>query len=697
MARDRLNLDFETYSDLDLSKTGVGVYARHSSTEALMAAFSLNGSPVGQCSFVEGEDWPREIAEALDDPDVEKWAWNAPFEIAILRHTMKRKVDLTQWFDTMVQASYCSFPGSLERAGPAMGFPEEMCKMTDGKRLMRVFSFPHKPTKANPTTRNFFYHNLPKWRLYLEYNRRDVEIEKEICDWLQPYRMPDWEWDLWRMDQDINERGLPINLAMVANALEVYGAAYDEGLVQMRELTGLSNPMSTQQLLPWLRERGYPFDDLKKGHVSRAVDFFEKPPESWGDNQTAAYTGNRELLEVLMLRRDLARTSIKKFNALEAATQPEDGVIRGTLQFYAAQRTGRWGGRLFQPQNLARPEPELANNIETHARNVELLDYESLKLLYPNVFDLLASTIRPAAQAPEGYVILDADLNAIENRVLGWIADCQKILDVFRNKMDPYIAFAVYLYEMGYEELWHEYKVLGNKGKRTISKPGVLGCGYMLGAGKEFENEQTGEMEATGLLGYAWNMDVKQFTLEDSEASVETFRREFSEVKDYWYGVERAMKHVIRSGEPQQYGHVWIDLKDDFCRIELPSKRHLHYYKPRVERKMMPWKKEKDVITYMNQNERKQWARVSTHPGKITENIDQAISRDLLAHGLNIAFDRGLDIRLHVHDQIVALSEEDKAERNLEILIDSMEEQPWWADGLPLGSEGFTCKMFQKD
>lgn len=697
MAKDILRLDYETFSMVDLKKVGGGNYFRDPSTEALMVAYEFNGGPIEQISYAEGEDESKWFQEAMIDPDVEKWAWNAPFEIGIRRHTQKQPVDLRQWRDTMVLAAYCSFPMQLEKAGPALGFPEEECKMPQGKVLMRRFSFPWKPTKTMPNrTRINWWDDPVRWNLYLEYNRRDVAIEGKIGRRLMRHN---WEplWEQWVLDQEINERGLPINLNMVRNANAVYETAYEIGFNRMRELTGLDNPMSGQQLIPWLIERGYPFSDLKKGHVQRSRAFIDNPPDMWSDEEVADYQSDDAYREVLDLRLELSRTSIKKYDALERATHKEDSVIRGTLQFYGAMRTGRWGGRIFQPQNLARPNPEFEEGIQLHAEHVEKLTYEQLSLLYHNLFDLLASTIRPAAQAPEGYLFADADLNAIENRVLGWLARCDKILDVFRNGRDPYIDFATYLFDTPYDVLWAEYKA-GDKSKRTIAKPGVLGCGYMLGAGKERENYQTGEMEATGLLGYAWDMHVKHFTLADSELSVETFRREFKEVKDYWYDIERECKTCVKYGETVEFDHLTFDMTDDdFLRMRLPSGRHLHYYKPRLQKKMMPWGKEKLQITYEGVNDKKQWVRMGTHPGKLTENADQAISRDLLMHGMKLALENGLDVRLHVHDQNVALVREETADKDLELLQQCMEDRPSWAPDLPLGSGGFTSKVFKKD
>lgn len=704
MPKDVLSLDFETFSDVSLPEVGADVYTRHPSTEVLMGAYKINDREIAQWSEAEGEDPPAELTEALDDPEVEKWAWNSAFEMQVIQNVWKRPVDVTQWRDSMVLAQLCGFPGQLEKAGPAVGLPDVKLKITDGKKLMRVFSMRQKSRRKatmGQMIRTHWYDNLPKWESYLEYNRGDVVTETEVKKILLPFAPAADEWALWHLDQTINQRGLPINLEMVRNASAVYHESYDIGFRVMQQITGLDNPMSPKQILPWLQANGYMFDDMLKGHVKQARSYFETKPEHWEQDQWEEYCANTDLLDVLDLRLELSRTSIKKFDALLRATVPQGngyyGLLRYTLQFAGAPRTARWAGRLFQAQNLPRPEKAYEKEIEIHAANVARLDRESIELIYPNTFNLLASTIRPAAQAPEGKVFIDADLNAIENRVLGWLARCEKILRVFKMGRDPYVDFATYLFHQPYDVLIAEYKG-GNGAKRTIAKPGVLGCGYMLSAGKVFENRKTGEIEATGLLGYAWDMGVKHFTLKDSDHSVKTFRREFSEVKDYWYGIERAAKKAIRTGRRVVFDQVAFDIKGDFMRMELPSGRFLHYYKPRIEKRKAPWGDMKDTITYMGVDDKKQFLRLTTHPGKLTENADQAISRDLLAHGMMLAHRRyGLDIRLHVHDQIVALADEDRADEQLAQLIECMEEQPRWAKDLPLGSAGFTSTVFKKD
>ena len=1001
-----MHYDYETFSEQDIKVVGGSRYARDPSTRILMGAYKFdNSKKIRQFAPEEGDDIPAEFEDALADERIQKWAWNAVFELNIGENA-GLPVSHLDHFCTMVAAMSMSFPGKLSAAGKAIGLPEDKQKNARGLALIRKFCKPNKPTKKNPSGLWTFENAPDDWDEFLEYNVDDVIAEFAIYRRVERWLPPESFWAEWREDYEINRAGLPMNRAMIENAQRIYEKGLEVKFKEMREITGLANPNSNVQLLPWLQEEGYRFDDLKAAHVKR-----EKEALNEAVTNGEAHPAEIEALyRVLELRADTSMTSIKKFDALLRAMDDDD-TLRFVLQFNGAQRTGRWAGRIYQPQNLPRPERMFEKGIETWAKLVETLTYEQLDLLVTEIFDLLKSCIRPAAQAPEGYVFIDADLNAIENRVLGWLARCEKILRVFELKRDPYIDFATYLFHESYDALWHEFKVEGKKEKRTIAKPGVLGCarpdvwvltnsgwkylievedddllwdgeswvrhegvvfsgekdwfsyqgvgltpdhkvlekegtwvaageldlrgwktardtavglssdtwkiveatakstcadaavvdapsrnvsttfylidrngavsivrerlgvkseaaltpgstikwqtvstqydpdvkirktetmqgmavgasnvdfpgqmnlcdtlskfwarmgrlkstesemtatthpetcvsqteacktvtsripiessikvgftppksfdacsplntetpaqspekrvrecqpkrssqtkinvgvrmvfdiagagpnqrftiwsedgpliihncGYMLSAGAAFENKKTGEIEATGLLGYAWNMGVTQFTSDQSSLSVTTFRREFIEVKEYWYEIERAMRRCIKNRRPVDFDHVRFVWDDPFVRMVLPSGRSLFYADAEIRRVKAPWGDYKPTITYMGLDDRKMWTRLSTHPGKITENADQAISRDLLMHGISIARRRGVDVRLHVHDQIIGLVKEDDAERQLAILIDSMEQRPKWAPDLPLGSEGFITKVMKKD
>ena len=699
----KVSIDFETFSVVSLPTVGTSVYSRHESTEVLMAAYAFDDGPILQWVPAEGEPMPVDLEEAYEEAEqetsqVEFWAWNVPFELNVTRNTMRRKTLTRNWRDTMVAAMHCSLPGKLEKAGEIIKLPMEQQKNRRGKALMRKFSFPAKPTKTKPDrTRNYWFEYHEDWQEYLSYNRSDVVAERGIRKRLGNYMMPDYEWQNWLLDQAINERGLPINLNMVRNAIALYEEGYNSGTDEMREITGLANPNSLTQLLPWLQDNGYMFDDCKKGHIERAKMAFEVKPEHWTEPQWEAYQQNVNLYDVLTIRQEVSRSSIKKYYALERATDQEDGRLRYTLQFNGAPRTGREAGRIFQPQNLLRPVKAVEEAQEALAYAIEHLSGSELRLVFGNLFDALASGLRPTLQAPDGYVFIVSDLNAIENRVLGWLADCDKILEVFRLKRDPYIAFASYLYGIPYEELYHEYKVLKIGTNRQIAKPGTLGSGYGMGAGHIIVNNSTGEIEATGLLGYAWGMGVKSFTEADAKHSIDTFRREFKEVKDYWYALEGCAIRAVRTGKEQNLGPIGFDMKGPFLRMILPSSRPLYYLRPKVMACQTPWGATKMQLTYENQDERKQWARTKTTGGKLVENADQATSRDILWHGLRNAEKENLQVVLHVHDELVALSTEDRAEEELKVLVQCMEDQPSWAKTLPLGTGSHITKCYKKD
>lgn len=693
---DYLFNDFETFSTADLTKVGSSRYSRHPSTEALMLGYALNDGPIRQWVPAEGEAMPAELREMLFDPSIRKSAWNAAFEKYIWRNVLGVDTPDDQWSDSMAVAFSLSLPGSLADAGQVLGIAADKQKDRRGKALMRKFSMVRKPTKANPKTRIRWDDDPLDWLDYLTYNRQDVEAERAIWRKIRKWDLSEEERQVYLLDQEINSRGMPINLAFVRNAIAIRDQVKDAMVDRMRELTGLANPNSTAQLLPWLQERGYPFDDLKKGHVERAAERAVREAEQLGDNARAFHADYQEVLD---LRSQVSKTSVTKYDALLRATDT-DGFLRQTFQYAGAGRTWRWAGRIFQPQNLAKPDKSLEKTVEDIVRHVEKLNAAEIQLVYPKPIIVLSSAIRGAVQAPmvdgEEGIFCDVDLSAIENIVLGWMAGEQKILRVFEEGRDPYLDFAQYLFGMAYDDLLIEFEA-GKKGKRSLSKPGVLGCGYMLSAGAIFENETTGELEATGLLGYAWNMGVREFTLEDSKLSVTTWRATYDRCVDYWKLIDNAAKRCMRTGNRTEAGPVSFRLDPPFLKMVLPSGRELSYVRPRLELKETPWGEMRETLTYEQKNDKNQWARVGTHPGKLTENADQAIARDLLAHGMLLAKARGLDIRLHVHDQLLTLGRKSRAARDLEILTDCMRARPKWGQDIPLNTGGFTSPIFTKD
>jgi len=672
-----LGLDFESRSRADLRKVGTSRYARDPSTRALMLAWAIDDEAVDVVSFAEGQKAPLRLREALRDPHVIKRAFNAAFEKAILKHVFGIAVPHEQWRCMMVLAYSLALPGSLEAAGAVVDLPADKHKLARGKALIRKFCRPRKPTRTKPWEWCDHTTDAADWAEFLDYCKQDVEAERALWRRLRRWDMPTHEWALWFLDQEINEAGILIRLPLVHNAIKVAADVTASRLAEMKVLTGLENPNSGVQLLPWLRDRGYPFEDLKKGHVARARDAIEPGP----------------VRRVLELRQEVSKASVKKYAALAAATD-DDGFLRGALQFAGAGRTSRWSGRRFQPQNLSRPVAYLENYQEQAVKDLEYLSSDLIELLYDKPMDVLSTCVRPVVQAPDGYLLVDADLNAIENRVVGWIAGDQKILGVFRDGRDPYVDFATYVFRASYDVLWAEYKA-GDKVKRTLAKPCVLGAAYGLSAGEERENETTGEIEATGLLGYARNMGV-EMTPDQAAHAVSVWRATYSDVVDYWYALDRAGRRCIRTGASQRVGAITFDRSGPFMRLRLPSGRALHYCRPRIEPRNMPWGEIRPTITYEGLDDTNHWVRIATRGAKLTENIVQAISRDLLAHGMRQAHRCGLDIRLHVHDEIIALAPENKAERALVTLKECMSEPPPWAGDLPLEAEGTVTRIFVK-
>lgn len=700
----RWHHDFETFSHADVTKCGASRYARDPSTEALMLAYAFDDEPVKQWVPAEGQPMPAEVEDAVMDDRIRKYAWNKSFEWNIWTHSLGMETPHTAWRDPMVMALSLSLPGKLSKCGQVLRIDEKYLK-TDGHRLINWFSKLRPATKTMPERRVHFHQKWDKWQEFLEYNRMDTESERKIYRILRKYDLPDHEWELWHLDQEINSRGMPVNMEMCRNVIEIRDEIVSDRLDEMHEITRLENPNAQAQLLGWLQDQGYPFNDLKAGHIRRAMEKFDQMVErGQRPNQSEDYR------RVLELRSEVSRTSTKKFDAVASHTD-EDGNLRNCFQFTGAGRTWRWAGRVFQPQNLAKPTKELegltwgdtpgghkyvtgGTQIEA-AKLLEQLTAEGVDMLFDKPVDAISGAVRTVVQAPPGYVFIDADLAAIENVVLGWMAKDPKILRVFRNGLDPYVDFATYLYGKSYDELFGEYKA-GDKGKRTIAKPGVLGCGYMLGAGKQFENRQTGEIEATGLLGYAWNMGVK-LTPEESEKSVRIWRETFKEAVSFWYDLQRAAFKTMRTKEEVVCGEVSFDRKGPFLRMNLPSGRSLHYLRPRLEDVLAPWGEYKLSLTYEGLNDKYQWDRISTHPGKLTENGDQAIARDILASGMKKAAKAGIPVVMHIHDQIVGLVREEDADDALTTLIQCMTDRDDWMGDMPLKVAGHISKWFVKD
>jgi hypothetical protein len=1004
-------IDFETFSHADINKSGVHRYATHPTTEVLMLAWVVDPSPditeadVSQWVPAEGQPMPQELAELLDDPTVILEAHNAPFERLIFKHVMGRDIETRRWRDTMVRALYAGLTGALDKAGAIVGLSEEKAKLRRGKALLKKFCTPAgapKKGRAEVEQARLFEDTLDPervypgaapqdWEEFKLYNRQDVVATVHLAYALRAVKVPDHLWEQWFVDQAINDRGVPTNRRMVCNAIRLYEEEKTRLMGELRKLTGLDNPNSGKQMLPWLRQRGYVFDNLRKESVTAMLARDGVSPE---------------LRQVLEIWQRAALRAATKYSAILAGLSDDDHQ-RHVLQFWGASRTGRWAGRRFQPQNLPRPPgyynpPPMDKARRTYEGYVKVVEVSSAQgaALVDDVPTLLKSCLRGVAQAPEGHVFIDADLSAIENIVLGWSAGEEKILRVFREGRDPYVDFATYMFGQSYDEIAEEVFVRKNKKKRTIAKPGVLGCfgpdtevltangwqriteitpetilfdgvgyytsdgcydmgvkevvdlsgvwatpdhrvlgergwitvetlksdpenynsarrmaetllsniwgcspvqgsgivsgatkgmnlsgdgvaplirarrawggvhmgiktcrggwsrfwrivstplkrgainpmrknipitvdggyavnlrapksllrtyarcpistsawsgrstestttgimsraisgwqhepsrhvtigrpfmwigrarecarqflpdgfvqnirilgrfcgsyargclplrssrsmrvfdlvnagprnryiirtndgplvvhncGYMLGAGTVKRDPETGVETATGLIGYARDMGI-DMTPEQAEHAVNTFRSQYLEVKRLWYRLYDAVCATARDGEPRSYRAFRTDMAWPWLRLWLPSGRSINYYKPKADWKMTPWGEDKLHFSYEGRRPNGSWGQVHSHPGKIVENVVQALARDILAVGVLRAEAAGLDVRLHVHDQIVAVTRDEEKDEKLALLVKCLTDPISWVPDIPLKAGGFWSRVFMKE
>ena len=583
--------DFETFNELDLKKHGLSRYSRHRTLEIILASWSLDdGDTIKQYDlFDDGERLPNEFLDALEDERIIKGAWNAPFEMSITREALGIDIPPEDVLDPMVLARALSMPGNLGEVCRILNLPEADWKHDGGKALINYFCRPRKPTKKNPSLRNRADASPEKWGKFKRYNIGDIRAMVGCWYRMKRYNLPGFEWELWEYDRAINEAGVPVNLAAIDNANRIVEALVSQSLNHLGRLTNLENPNSGEQLLGWLSERDYPFADMKIGHIRRAL----KEAEEDGDGET-------KYADALRRRTEISKASLKKFPAYQNMAD-DDGLLRNTLVFNGAGRTCRWAGGGVQLHNMARPHWffEKAEMQEQLARFIERADPKTFEWLYTvngkvDPFEALSSGVRGIVAAPDGYVFVSADFNAIENRVLGYMADEERILNVFLEDRCPYVDFATYMFGGTYDELWHEYKELKQKTKRQTAKPGVLGAGYMLGEGHEYEDPQTGEIMATGLLGYARGMGIN-LTVEQAAKSVQTWRATYTKVSDYddglWYNLDRAVRETIETGRRTSVNMFDFEREGPFLTARLPSSRKLYYIRPRIEDRKTPWGK----------------------------------------------------------------------------------------------------------
>lgn len=592
----KLHIDIESRSEIDLIARGLDNYSSHPTTRILMLAWAIDD--------MEPELWlphtgkpPADLRDAMRDKSVLLCAHNAQFEHTMLTRVLGAKIDRRRWRDTMIMAHYCGMPGKLGDLCEIVGMTDENAKMKDGYRLIRKFCIPRKPTKNKPWLFNDWTTDPEEWELFCTYCRFDVKAERDLMAKLAPFDLPPEEWEAWHLDQEINERGMPVDRGFVENAIGMYQRAQKRGVRYLKHATGLANPMSTPQFLPWAKDRGYPFGDMRKNNVARVLL-----------DEVMTTEGH----EALKLRAEINKASVKKFDSILSGVGDDDR-LRFTFQFMGASRTGRWAGRRTQLQNLPRPAKAFEDNLEQITDLIRANDFDNLEFETGDVMLALSSTVRSSFRTPDGHKLVVADLSAIEDRMVGWLARCETILREHREGLDPYESFGTHLYKKPYEEI--------TKTERTNSKPGRLGCCYRLSAG-ELAKNKNGDIIKTGLWGYAESMGVK-LTQQECAAAVTAYRSAYPEVVQFWYDLEQAAKDTLKTRRQQRVGHVTFDVKPPFLRARLPSGRYLHYLRPRLEVKEFVGKSDgrpytKEVLSYEGVDQvTKKWGKIYTHGGKL--------------------------------------------------------------------------------
>ena len=639
-----LSLDLETYSDVDLSKCGVYKYAESPAFEILLFGVSVNGGDIAVYDLVRGDEVPKEIIAALSDETVTKWAYNAAFERVCLSNYLEEWLEPEGWRCTMVWSAYLGLPLSLESVGAALGLEKQ--KLTEGKDLIRYFCVPCKPTKANGgRTRNLPEHDREKWERFKTYNFRDVETEMQIQQRLSKFPVPDFVWEEYRLDQEINDRGIGVDMEMVRRAIAMDGRSKAELSAAMKKLTELENPNSVQQMKQWLLENGMETDSLDKKAVAELLKDAPEP-----------------LKTVLTLRQQLAKSSVKKYTAMENAVCA-DSRAHGMFQFYGANRTGRYSGRIIQLQNL--PQNHIPDLTQARAL-VQCGDYDALKLLYEDVPDTLSQLIRTAFVPQDDRKFIVADFSAIEARVIAWLAGEKWRLKVFEDGGDIYCASASQMFRVPVEK--HGL----NGHLRQKGKIAELALGY---------GGSVGALKSMGAL----EMGLAE---EELQPLVDMWRSSNPYIIELWWDVDRAVKECIKKRIFTETHGIRFVYQSGMMFITLPSGRRLAYVRPGIGENRFGG----ESVTYMGVGGTKKWERLETFGGKLVENIVQAVSRDILCYAMRTL--SCCSIVAHVHDEIII-----EADRRMSLaaVCEQMGRTPPWAKGLLLRADGYECDFYQKD
>ena len=639
-----IGIDLETFSSVDLSKCGVYRYASSPDFEILLFGFSVDGGDVQVVDLACGEEIPADIVEALSDDSVIKWSYNNNFERVCLSNYFGTWFEPGSWRCTMVWAAYLGLPRSLEDVGAVLGLEKQ--KLSEGKELIRYFCVPCKPTKANGgRTRNLPEHDREKWVRFKAYNLRDVEAEMQIQQRLAKFPVPEFVWEEYRQDQEINDRGIGVDMEMVTQAIAMDGRSKSELSAAMQELTELENPNSVQQMKQWLSENGIETDSLDKKAVAGLLKEVPEP-----------------LRTVLTLRQQLAKSSVKKYQAMENAVC-SDGRAHGMFAFYGANRTGRFSGRIIQLQNLPQNHiPDLAQ-----ARGlVKTGDFEALSILYEDIPDTLSQLIRTAFVPQDRRKFIVADFSAIEARVVAWLAGEKWVSDVFEKGGDIYCETASRMFHCKVEK-HGENAELRQKGKQA-----VLSCSY---------GGSSGALKAMGALEAGMTEDELQ-------PLVDSWREANPNIVQLWWAVDRAVKECIKKRMPTETHGIRFDYQSGMMFATLPSGRRLAYVKPRIGENRFGG----ESVTYMGVGGTKKWERLESYGAKFVENLVQGIARDILCYAMQTL--KNCAIVGHIHDEIII---EADRRMSVEAVCEQMGRTPPWAKGLLLRADGYECSFYQKD
>ena len=642
-----LAIDIETYSEVDLPKSGVYAYSDSPSFEILLFAYAFDDEPTQIVDLACGEVLPERVRKALDDPAVIKTAFNAAFERTCISRYLGKQLSPESWQCTAVQSAMLALPFSLDGVGEVLKIQRK--KLKEGADLVRYFSLPCKPTKSNGgRTRNRPADAPEKWERFKEYCIRDVDAEREIREKLHNFPIPDSEMMLYRMDQEINDRGILVDRELVAGAVECDNRYKDLVTARAYELTGLENPNSPAQIKGWLTDRGVSVDSLDKKAVKGMIS-----------------DAQGEVLEVLQLRLLMAKTSVKKYEAIERSVC-SDGRVHGLLQFYGANRTGRWAGRLVQVQNL--PQNHI-QQLELCRELVKRRDLETLDMLFDSTPGVLSELIRTAFIPKTGCRFVVADFAAIEARVLAWFSGEQWRLNTFAEGGDIYCASASQMF--GVPVVKH-----GENGHlRQKGKIAELALGY---------GGSVGALTAMGAL----EMGMQE---EELQPLVNQWRGSNPHITKFWWDVDAAAVKAVKEKTTVPYGNLCFSYESGILFVTLPSGRRLSYIKPR----MCENRYGRDSLSYEGVGESKKWMRIETYGPKLVENIVQGTARDLLAYAMLQLRNAGFDIVMHIHDE--AVLEVPEGVSSVDEICRIMAVAPDWAIGLPLRADGYECPFYKKD